>query len=81
MPFFTATWAFAVMNAKLSTASATNPPRFFGFQEFADPLVLNFGQIFEHAHAVFKAVAFIEVAEAVAGELLTLGAAKLVAGY
>jgi hypothetical protein len=73
--------AVATVNTNLFSALGAKPFCVFGFEEFADAFVFNFREVFEHAHAVFEAVAFVEGAEAFAGELFALGAAKFTAGF
>ena len=50
-------------------ALVTNPSLALRLQEFPDSLVPDALQVFNLAYAVFRAVAMVEVPEAVAGEL------------
>ena len=58
---------FLIVDAE--DALVTNPFLALRLQEFPDSLVPDALQVFNLAHAVFRAIAVVEVPEAVAGEL------------
>ena len=62
------------MDADGAAAVRAGPSRFFIPQECADAVVLDIVEVLDHAHAVFRAVSFVQVLQVVAGIGLALEA-------
>ena len=66
------------MNADRRAAFGTSPFCFFGFKKFPDAGFLDVFQVFDHAHTVARAIAFVYVPNFVARKLRALKAVRRV---
>ena len=70
-----ATGAFACVNTDRSAAFGAGPADFFVFEEFFQADFLYILQIFNHAHEIFRSIAFIQTIDFRAGKAIA-GKAK-----
>ncbi len=78
-PCIAAGKAFRFMHAEQLPASRTGP--FFRFvpDEQPDPGLLHGEEVFDHAHPVFRPVAFIQMTQQIAGKFVAAGTEPAVA--
>jgi hypothetical protein len=59
------------MYANQFSTNQAGPATVFTLYEFTDAALLNHQQVFQHAHAIFLTIPFIEVSQALAGVVIT----------